>query len=546
MRLSLIPLFFFFTFSLFAQTPEITHLNEVDGIHSVDISKVNGVWEGVTTFYENGKVQRTVTYHQGKKNGPETEYNASGRTIAVSFYKDDLPDSVWITWYDDGRLKSESNFSLGHRNGVFRVFYHDGHEQLYAYYNMDVGEGRYLEKDDRNLVMLEGFLRHGEWVWFRRFCDWADPALESSARQNKLCESGGMDTLTGKTWRTYYDERGYVASKLLTFPKDSFLCRYAEMYEGDEVLVSRSTEMPEANGYFYRRQTEWWDGDTTRPAYVFTDSCTFADYFSWRKNGTRVQHSRYDCFFRNGELRIASEREGAQSHWAEYDTLGRVREEGMLVNEKREGRWTGGFPGDSTSWLRRRSYYNGGTLVTDSVFYPDGKAMRIFRRDERYGTSYDKTYYPSGQLQSDQTYWDASTYSCFVFYANGEFCSKVTASKRFGRYGERSEKFYPGGKKESVEVRTRSVFGSKQRQKIWYTNGKLRDKRAEHDHFSLVRFRHVAKVRYKTWYFNGHRNVKQHYTCIVTPDLFKRFISGKRKYYDENGKHVSTVKPLPY
>ena len=89
-----------------------------------------GQRNGLARIYdETGSLWAIVPFLHGSKHGVEVRYGRTGEKIAEYPYKNDQPTGVARTWYTDGSLQSEYNFSpIGrgtevqyHRNGEVRI-----------------------------------------------------------------------------------------------------------------------------------------------------------------------------------------------------------------------------------------------------------------------------------------------------------------------------------------------------------------------------------------------------------------------------------------
>ena len=87
----------------------------------------DGVAEGLTQlYYPNGKLKSETVYHHGYRQGPSTQYYEDGKVRARLFYKGDRQDSISRTYFPNGQLNIESTYYAGKLHGPYKLYSPDG------------------------------------------------------------------------------------------------------------------------------------------------------------------------------------------------------------------------------------------------------------------------------------------------------------------------------------------------------------------------------------------------------------------------------------
>jgi antitoxin component YwqK of YwqJK toxin-antitoxin module len=80
------------------------------------------------------KEQDSSVQDQKIKDGPYLEYHESGEIKIVGEYKNGRRSGLWSSWYTNGELQSELNYSDGLENGEYKVFYQNGNLKIKGFY----------------------------------------------------------------------------------------------------------------------------------------------------------------------------------------------------------------------------------------------------------------------------------------------------------------------------------------------------------------------------------------------------------------------------
>lgn len=97
----------------------------VDGVMSMKGQYKDGLMTGNWQwFYSNGKLKSESSYVEGKKNGAERSYNAKGQLSQEVMIKDGKWDGLFRSFYADGTLDRQGHYVAGAGEGRWE-FYHE-------------------------------------------------------------------------------------------------------------------------------------------------------------------------------------------------------------------------------------------------------------------------------------------------------------------------------------------------------------------------------------------------------------------------------------
>ena len=87
-------------------------------------------------------VDEIVIYPKKKplKEGKEQSYYEDGKIKTETNWKDGKPDGLWKEWHENGQLKKEVNYKEGSRHGIYKEWY----------------EGGQIQKEKKYFLILEG------------------------------------------------------------------------------------------------------------------------------------------------------------------------------------------------------------------------------------------------------------------------------------------------------------------------------------------------------------------------------------------------------
>lgn len=94
-------------------------------------------------YYENGKLASTESYKEGAKDGAFKNYFVNGIQSQVLTYKNNKKDGLWKTFFENGSVRYETKHIKDKRDGPFNAYFEDGKLYLKAHYKNDMPDGKW-------------------------------------------------------------------------------------------------------------------------------------------------------------------------------------------------------------------------------------------------------------------------------------------------------------------------------------------------------------------------------------------------------------------
>jgi antitoxin component YwqK of YwqJK toxin-antitoxin module len=151
--------------------------------------------KAVMTFKNGGKESYATLYHvtgmlmgKGKyvnqlKDSVWNYFDEQGKLISTDVYVKDKKNGVCKTYYQNGKLYSETSYKNGMKDGVWKEFFEDGKTKAEGGYLKDKMEGKttyyYPNAKVAAQGLYKGGLKHMTWVYYK-----ADGKLESKDVHN--------------------------------------------------------------------------------------------------------------------------------------------------------------------------------------------------------------------------------------------------------------------------------------------------------------------------------------------------------------------------
>lgn len=95
----------------------------------------------VKEYYESGKLKEETHYKNGKREGISTWYYETGVIKGERNYKEDQLDGIIRWYYDTGSLGTEFNYKNGKLEGLTKLYWENGNVKADHYYANGKREG---------------------------------------------------------------------------------------------------------------------------------------------------------------------------------------------------------------------------------------------------------------------------------------------------------------------------------------------------------------------------------------------------------------------
>lgn len=343
--------------------------------------------EGTAYFYfPDGKIQQTVSYNNGKKEGLSKELDRNGMVITLLEYNNDFLIS---------RERINRSDSKGLKQGVWKEFYPDGGVRSEKNYRDDQLHGYFKEKDNKGILVLTMLYDNGSIVK-SKVEDEPDIEIENRYDQNnKLIYSGPFRNKVAVGVHREYGLDGKV--------KNAFV------YNDNGLLISEG--IVDEGGKFNGKWKDLYPDGKTQDEGQFTDSRRSGVWKFYNNAGNMEQTGSYNngrpdglwkWYYENGTLLREEEyfqgqRDGT---YTEYSPTGEIIAQGVYTDGEKNGEWKY-KSGDNTE---EGKYIVGLRDGLWKSYYPDGKIK--FKGNYLQGNPDGQLtyYYENGRPREEQFY----------------------------------------------------------------------------------------------------------------------------------------------
>ena len=366
-------------------------------------------------YYPSGKVQQSVLYKNGKKQGIAKEFDEKGTIVTLYEYHNDymisrefvnrtnekgVKTGVWKNFYSDGSLKEEEVYKNGILDGSSKSYSEKGNlinEKSYR-------DGKLIEEGIQMKVeAIELISYYADGTTLKRkgiYLDSIPIGLHIYYNAQGIPEKG-----------IRYNEKGIRTAEGPIGDNEKRDGAWKIFYETGELRANGNYSSDRQNGewtfYFITGKTEQVGNfrsgviDGEWKWYYPDGKLMRSDLYSkGRLNGTSVQYSDSSTIVAKGEY-IDGEPEGT---WT--ISIGDVREEGNFLMGLKNGVW--------------KTYYDNGKLYHKGNFVqgnPDGKHEFYFPD----GTLKEEQYYVMGRRDKNwKKYYENGTLFLTITYKNDE------------------------------------------------------------------------------------------------------------------------------
>ena len=312
--------------------------------------------EGTAYFYfPNGKIQQTISYNNGKKEGLSKELDRNGMVVTLLEYNNDFLIS---------RERINRSDSKGLKQGVWKDFYSNGGVKSEKNYRDDLLHGYFKEYDSRGVLTLTMLYDSGSIVK-SEIEDQPDIEIENRYDQNnKLIYSGPFRNKVPVGVHREYGSDGKV--------------RNAFVYNDNGLLISEG--IVDDGGKFNGKWKDLYPDGKTQAEGQYTDSRRTGVWKFYNNEGKMEQTGSYNngrpdglwkWYYENGTLLREEEyfqgqRDGT---YTEYSATGEIIAQGVYTDGEKNGAWKYNS-GDNTE---EGKYIVGLRDGLWKSYYPDGK-----------------------------------------------------------------------------------------------------------------------------------------------------------------------------
>jgi antitoxin component YwqK of YwqJK toxin-antitoxin module len=348
---------------------------------------VNDLKQGLSYyFYNDGKLKESITYTDDKEDGLDLEYAEDARIITIKNYArgslverqkinryndNDQKDGEWLEFYENLKVKKETNYKNGLLHGYYKEYSPDGRLLITLLYD----EGRLVEEvkeEDKPIVVKEKFNNKGV-----------------------LIESGPyIDDIPVGIHKTYNETGEITGSKI---------------YDDIGVLLSSGIIDREGNKKgdwrdYYRdgniRDEGRYVNNLREGKWIFYFQEGSVEQVGFYKNG--LENGEWIRYYKDGNVYIQENYFNGKEDgiYSEYDEAGNIITQGGYIEGEKESEWI----------LHVNDFDAKGSYITGlrdgkwKYFYDDGTLLFEGNYIQGNPDGTHKYYYPNGQLKEEQNY----------------------------------------------------------------------------------------------------------------------------------------------
>ncbi|MDN3659494.1 hypothetical protein QWZ08_27865 [Ferruginibacter paludis] len=291
---------------------------------SVEVTFLHGKKEGIENRYFSYSPEKyaIINWHNGKKNGAETNFNGNGTVSYILNFKEDLLNGYCEVNWSEGEKKYNGYYKMGYRDSVWT--YYDNSNKSND--TSDYWIARQYKYVNGKEYLLSAWNKNGRQVLFN-----GTGSLESTDYDSFTNVNNYKNGLKNGKWietnpdGTHYNEKTY---------KDNLLVKEIEYYDSNKVASISEWEYnsPEKVDTI----KSWVDTYITDIFYneiIFKNSpVQNGHWVSYYENGMKIYEGDYNhgkrigtwtWNYKNGKQRIIADY--ANNTWQHFDTAGSVQ-----------------------------------------------------------------------------------------------------------------------------------------------------------------------------------------------------------------------------
>lgn len=326
-------------------------------------------------YYPDGKIQQTVSYNEGKKEGLSKEYDINGMVITLLEYNDDFLIS---------REKINRTDAKGLKQGVWKDFYQSGNIKTERSYKDDMLHGYYKEYDNRGKLTITMLYDNGAIVKSRVEDEPDIEIVNKYDNDNRLIYSGPYRNKIPVGTHREYSKSGQVSN--------------AFIYNDNGLLLSEG--IVDESGNFNGQWKDYYPDGKVKAEGTYVDSKRTGIWKFYNSQSKVEQIGSYSngrpdglwkWYYENGsvlreEEYFQGERDGV---YTEYSPDGDIIAQGQYTDGEKNGFWKikSGDHSEEGNYIiglkdgQWKSYYNNGTLKFKGNFVqgnPDGQHIYFY------------------------------------------------------------------------------------------------------------------------------------------------------------------------
>lgn len=323
-----------------------------------------------TSYFHNGRVKVKGNYRNNKANGLWVYFYENGEVKMRGLLRDNLNEGLWTFYFENGNPIMEGQMEKGKKEGEWKYFYENGNLKTSGIYLHDQKDGYWNYYFEDGGFKAQADFEKGRGV-YKEF--YPDGAVKS--------EGNIIDGQSDGIWKYYYEDETLKAEG---YEKAGLKEGMWKFYHPNGKLASEGLYVkgqPEGSWKYYYE-----DGNLSSEG----------DLLQGHKNGY------WKLYYKNGSFKGEGNFVNGKGLYKEYYENGKLKSEGLILDNKNEGTWKYYY---ETGELEGECYFTRGNGKYTG-YYPDGgiKMRGLIEGGDKVGiwelfkedgtlAGYYKTYY---------------------------------------------------------------------------------------------------------------------------------------------------------
>lgn len=314
-----------------------------------------------------GQHRKAQTFYDLKKKVLKEEYYVLVKSPQVI-------DSLYISYYQNGNIKTKGSYKKGKPFGIWEYFFENGNRRMIGTLDENTAEGNWIYYFENGNISSEGELkkgqREGRWKYY-----YENQNIKSEGWYKKDKKEG--------IWKYFYEEGLFKAQAIFDNDKG----RYEEVYPSGKIKSEGDIINGKSNGLW---------------KYYYEDGAIKGE--GQEKDG--VKEGMWKFYHPNGNLLSQGVyNQGAtEGKWRYYYDNGNVSSEGIEKDGKKDGYWklfykNGAFKGEGNfnigDGLYKEYFENGKLKIEGSI--RNGKNNGLWKYYYENGTLEGTCFFTDGQ-----------------------------------------------------------------------------------------------------------------------------------------------------
>jgi antitoxin component YwqK of YwqJK toxin-antitoxin module len=467
------------------------HIQAIGTYYVSDVVPKSTEKHGKWTFYSyDGLLEEESNYYRDRLFGKRVFYYPNKQVKEESYFKFNVPDSLFFQWNETGKLMTKGQFELGSPVGEWHYYYNNGKEKsiervvndtVYLMASWEEDSAHRQTVIDGNGIIEERYTNGVVKAYYTFRNGLKNGSFEERTANGVLSVGGAFkDGKKDGVWE-FYEYQG-VLEKRITYLADSLDGAYLALASNGDTVTSGSYKQGKKHGFWLWKTPE--------------NKIEMNGYFIHDK-----QDSVWNYYFSSGELSyVARYKNGLKSgEWNYYYQNGTPYRKGNYASDLRDGKW--------------ETWYEDGVLLMSGQ-YQNGKEEGVWYN-----------YWENGALKNKAEFKHGVINGSWVSYTPESVLSNAGKYKNGFKVGTWYSYYNNGRLKEKVQYKIFTEKNATNDMAIMGLKETASDFHGKYEAYSQKDFQLKAKGKYRKGVKHGQWI--DYYPGGVVPTIISEYREGK-------------------